>query len=58
MIERLMACAVALVLLQPGPAVVITGARIVDGTGTPPRTASVRIEGDRDEKYPEPEKMT
>ena len=47
MIERLLAFAVTMVLLQPAPAVVITGARVVDGTGASPRTGSVRIEGDR-----------
>jgi N-acyl-D-amino-acid deacylase len=47
MIERLLAIAVAAVFLQPAPAVVITGARLIDGTGGSPRTASVRIEGDR-----------
>ena len=33
--------------LQASPAVVITGARVIDGTGASPRIASVRIEGDR-----------
>jgi N-acyl-D-amino-acid deacylase len=37
----------AVLLFQPARGVTITGARIVDGTGTPPRTGSVRIEGDR-----------
>lgn len=32
---------------QPQPAITITGARIVDGTGTAPRRGSVRIENDR-----------
>jgi N-acyl-D-amino-acid deacylase len=34
-------------LLQPAPAITITGARIVDGTGASPRTGNVRLEGDR-----------
>ena len=33
--------------LQPAPGMIISGARIVDGTGVPERTGSVRIEGDR-----------
>src|SRR5687768_10043718 len=37
----------AVLLFQPARGVTITGARIVDGTGTPPRTGSVRIEEDR-----------
>src|SRR5215207_9724397 len=37
----------AILLFQPAPGVIITGARIVDGTGAPPRTGSLRIEGDR-----------
>lgn len=37
----------AVVSFQSAPGVTITGARIVDGTGAPPRTGSVRIEGDR-----------
>src|SRR5258705_9598293 len=50
----LFACALILALLlhaqdatrAPG-SVTITGARIVDGTGAPPRRAGVRIENDR-----------
>ena len=37
----------ALLFVQSGPGVTITGARIVDGTGAAPRTGNVRIEGDR-----------
>jgi N-acyl-D-amino-acid deacylase len=37
----------ASLLLQPAPAITITGARIVDGTGASPRTGNVRLEGDR-----------
>jgi N-acyl-D-amino-acid deacylase len=47
MIEQLLAFVVTAVLLQSPPATIITGARVVDGTGASPRTASVRIEGDR-----------
>jgi N-acyl-D-amino-acid deacylase len=47
MIRCLPAVAMASVLLQPAPAIVITGARVVDGTGASPRTANVRIEADR-----------
>ena len=32
---------------DPAPSTLIVGARVVDGTGTPPRNASVRIVGDR-----------
>ena len=34
-------------LLQSAPGITITGARIVDGTGSAPRIGSVRVEGDR-----------
>src|SRR5438045_1010803 len=34
-------------LLRSAPAITITGARIVDGTGASPHTGSVRVEGDR-----------
>jgi len=37
----------AALLLQPAPGLTITGARIVDGSGSPPRSGSVRVEGDR-----------
>ena len=37
----------AALLLQPAPGLIITGARIVDGSGSPPRPGSVRVEGDR-----------
>jgi N-acyl-D-amino-acid deacylase len=47
MIEQLLAFMVTAVLLQSPPATIITNAKVVDGTGASPRTASVRIEGDR-----------
>jgi len=42
-----LAAGVVTAAAQPQPAMTITGARIVDGTGTAPRRGSVRIENDR-----------
>jgi N-acyl-D-amino-acid deacylase len=39
--------ALVAILLQSAPGLTITGARIVDGTGSPPRIGGVRVEGDR-----------
>jgi N-acyl-D-amino-acid deacylase len=47
MINRVLALVIGALLLQPAPATIITGARIVDGTGAPPRVGNLRIQADR-----------
>ena len=47
MIKGLLPFVLAALLVQSAPGMIITGARIIDGSGSPPRPGNVRVEGDR-----------